>query len=295
MEGKTRITMAGIILLAGLLLLPQAAEAIAIAPGNINAEFAPNQISEYEIIIINNAPQANEIKLYKKGPLAGYLELPSDSLALGANKEERIKIKVHWPAALPKGDEARIGAAVKTGGGQISAVAAVETIFRIGSAGNPTREIGQNTAGQQSAEIALLGVSISKSDGGAKLEVNVRNSGNAGADAYAEAKIEADTGAGDVKTASKPVPAGEEETLTAELNSVLAKASDYKIDVVVYFGKSSVKKSVRVSSGVTGSSVTDVPASSPKLDFLLIAAIVFIIIIDAAVFVWRKLQKSRYR
>ncbi|MBI4095280.1 MAG: hypothetical protein HY438_00300 [DPANN group archaeon] len=291
MKEKTRMIMAGILLLAGLLLLPQAAEAVAIAPGNINAEFTPNQISEYEIIIINNAPQANEIKLYKKGPLASYIELPSDSLALGANKEERIKIKVHWPAALPKGDEARIGAAVKAGGGQISAVAAVETIFRIGSAGNPTREIGQNTAGQQSAEIALLGVSISKSDGGAKLEVNIRNSGNAAADAYAEAKIEADTGAGNVKTASKPVPAGEEETLTAELDNVLAKASDYKIDVVVYFGKSSVKKSVRVSSGITGSAAVDVPAS-PKLDFLLIAAIVFIIIIDSVIFVWRRLRKT---
>ncbi len=277
-------------LLVILLLLPQVAEAIAIAPGTADFVFAPNAVNEFELHVINNDAKAADVTLYVKGDLADYVQLPANSLALKPNEERIVNVKLALPAT-PVSGSARIGAATKVSSGDgVGAMVAVESRVTVSSAAASSAR--QASLGQQSAKLELLGVSITKTADGGTLDISVANNGGAGIEAYAEANIEADTGRDSVTTSSKVVPANGKQTLSAPISKLLASANDYKADVVIYYEGNSVKKSVRFGSGITGGATANVFAGM-KVDYVLIVAILAVVSADIIALFWRRIFKRK--
>ncbi len=277
------------VLLVALLLIIPSAKAIAIAPATIDIVFEPNAHKEFELHIINNDAKPAEVTLYVKGGLSKYISLPVQSLSLGPNQIQKINIMMGLPEAMPADNTARVGASVPVGdnGKGISAIAAVESIVTLrGASSAQQSQTAKEKIRQENSEakLELRGVTISRHENSADLDITVANVGNTATEAYAEAKLETDIGGNsELKTDSSVVLAGESKVLTANLQSALASAPTYRADVVVYYGKNSIKKSVVIS----GKSVTDVPQKF-KIDYIIIAAILFIFVADLAFVLWRR-------
>jgi hypothetical protein len=292
--GNAKMTAMCMLMLAGL-LLPQIVGAIAIAPGNIDITFEPNAVKEYELIIINNEPHSSDITLYKKGGLATYITLPFESIKLKANEEMRIKFKANLPNEMPAETDARIGAAARAGtGGQISAIAAVESIITLRGAANASS--GKEairlpkflSAGGANIEVLDVAIRPAAENAALILDVGVKNTGDEDTEAYAQAVIVTQAGTEIVETGSELVKAGQKDVLSGNVKNKLATGADYVIDVTVNYGDNSVKKSVRRSGGV----VADVPINLGT-DAIIIIVIIFIAAVDVIILVWRRLAKGK--
>ncbi len=284
---QARLPLLAIIALL-LLSLPTAAGAIAIAPATIEIDFAPYLEKALEIHVINNDAKPADINLYVKGGLASYIVLPTKTLSLKPNEETIITAKIRLPAQMPEDGYGKIGAAVSIGGaGQIGAVAAVESSISLNGAA-PQQTPSSRAETKPQARVELLGISITNAPQGRLLDIAVANKGSEGVEVYAEAKVESNAGKGTTKTDTELVPALGTKTLSAPLTGVLAKANEYKADVVLYYAGDSLEKSVKISGGV----VTEVPRRT-NTDFILIAVIAAIVAIDAVVLLWRRISNRK--
>ena len=273
---KTKI--ATLLFVAALVagLLATTAAAIAIAPGSVDILFEPNSEKVFNIRIINNDASTEDVTLYVKGGLASYLDFPEQTIKMKPNELKIISAKLKLPGSLPADPTVRIGASVFAGP---SVVAAVESTITIKS---PSTE-AKGTA----ARIEILGVSITRALGSTRLDISIKNTGNTGTEVYAEANLNSDAGNGNLKTDSKKFGAGQQQTLSAPLTGVLAQTKNYTADVVIYYGQNTVKKSVRISNGITGGSVFSLPVGFGS-DASIIAAIILFVVIDALVLFWHK-------
>ena len=223
--------------------LPVAAHALAIAPGQLESAFYPNEKKGFEFELANNEGRTINVEMLAGGELAKFVSLEQTKLTLRAHESQKIKFTVDFPDNIKLPNAVSIIAKTQArGGGGATLNAYVALEFRLVIKGiQTTAPTGMAAAGIPKAGFVAGDVEIEDvrfdnvGKETAKLIIDVKNSGAADTDVSAEVKF----GSGEIARAASVEPVkitgGATRRLVTYVDVRGLPAGDYDAEVAIKY------------------------------------------------------------
>ncbi len=278
-----------------LFLAPNAVHALAIAPGQAETSFYPNEQKGFEFELINNDARAANVEVYAKGGLADFVSFASPTkLTMQPRESKRIKFNVNFPnsAKLPDTISIISKTSVKAGGNNaIAANIALEYRLRIVSQQGQQAATGKAVSiptkadGFSAAEIEIVDVrfeNIGKET--AKLIIDAKNTGAADIDVSAEVNFGSGTTERFAKAAPIKITGGATRQLVTYVDVRDMPAGSYDAEVLLKYADKVKRQIVKLQIIEAGS------FSNPYYVYLIVGALIAFNVVFIALLAGRRRQ-----